>query len=67
MAAIYLDKNLSVVETFAKVVLFPRIFKAIAEREWLDPKTKLQQTVLSVTKNRMFSPQYKYVIKHEIY
>lgn len=59
LAALYLDKDLDAVDLFAQVVLFPRIRKAIAEKEWLDPKTRLQQTVLAITKNRNFSPTYK--------
>eukprot|EP01118_Nematostelium_gracile_P017027 TRINITY_DN7160_c0_g1_i1.p1 TRINITY_DN7160_c0_g1~~TRINITY_DN7160_c0_g1_i1.p1 ORF type:complete len:1059 (-),score=222.82 TRINITY_DN7160_c0_g1_i1:31-3207(-) len=61
LAALYLDKGMDVVEEFAQVVLFPRTSKAIKDREWLDPKTRLQQTVLAITKNRSFSPVYRVI------
>ena len=61
LGALYLDKNLTTVETLLKVVLFPRLqHKSLL----VDPKTSLQHRILSITKNRKYSPVYKYMSKH---
>jgi dsRNA-specific ribonuclease len=62
LGCLYLDKDLAAVETFLRVALLSRTKEAIQKRKWMDPKTKLQQKVLGIVKNRKFSPTYKQVL-----
>jgi len=60
VGALFLDKGMEAVETFLSVVLYPRLEKAIHDKDWLDFKTRLQQTILYFTKKKSYAPTYKF-------
>jgi len=61
LCALYLDGGLVTVETFATVVLFPRLHRKMEEKAWMDPKLRLLHLICGVgaRRSRHLTPFYK--------
>ncbi|GAU98985.1 hypothetical protein RvY_10050-2 [Ramazzottius varieornatus] len=56
LGALYLDKGLTICEGFCRVFFFPKLTDFIGNQTWSDPKSRLQQSCLTLKSADGISP-----------